>query len=399
MTGPIHALEQLLAVTRFSLGSIPQRAGSAAATVFGIAGVVAVWVGTLSIGEGFRRAVTQATAPDTAIVLRGGADSETVSFLSGEEVRWVANAPGVRRVQTGPLASAELLIIVNLPKRGTGTDANVVVRGVQEAAFRVRDEVRIVAGRAFEPGRNEVLVGRAAAEQFAGLDIGERLRLGRAEWTVVGHFTAAGGLNESELWTDAFALQTAYQRGNTYQSLLLRLESPEALEPLRAALAGDPRLNVKVLRQDEFYAEQTRVVYTLVTGLGSLVAGLMGLGAVFGALNTMYSAVAARTREIATLRALGFGRGPVVGSVLAEALALALVGGGLGGGLAWLAFDGYRTATMNWQSFSQVAFAFNVTPGLLARGIAYATAIGFLGGFFPALRAARLPVVAGLREL
>ncbi len=398
MSGPLHTLQQWLAVTRFSLGSIPERAGSAATVVLGIAGVVAVLVGTLSIGVGFRRAVTRAAAPDTAIVLRGGADSETVSFLSGDEARWVADAPGVRRTAAGPLASPELLIIVNLPKRTTGTDANVVVRGVREAAFRVRDEVRIVAGRCFEPGRNEVIVGRGAAGEYQGLEIGERLRLGRAEWTVVGHFTADGGLNESELWTDAFALQTAYQRGNSYQSLLVRLESPAAFEAFAAALGRDPRLNVKALRQEAFYAEQSRVVYMLVTGLGSLVAGLMGLGAVFSALNTMYSAVAARTREMATLRALGFGRGPVVGSVLAEALVLALAGGGLGGGLAWLAFDGYRTATMNWQSFSQVAFAFEVTPGLLAQGLAWATIIGFLGGLFPAVRAARLPVVAGLRE-
>lgn len=398
MSGPWHVLEQWLAVTRFSLGSIPARAGAVTATVVGIAGVVAVWVGTLSIGVGFRRAVTQATAPDMALVLRGGADSETVSALSGEEVRWVAEAPGVQRHDGRPLASAELVVIVNLPQRRTGTDANVVVRGVQPAAFAVRDALQVVAGRRFEPGRNEVLVGRGAAGQFAGLEIGERVRLGQAEWTVVGHFTAGGGLSESELWVDAFALQTAYQRGNSYQSLLLRLESPAALEPLRQALVRDPRLNVKVLPQDEFYAEQTRVVYTLVTGLGSLVAGLMGLGAVFGALNTMYSAVAARTREMATLRALGFGRGPVVASVLAEALVLGAAGGSLGGGLAWLALDGYRTATMNWQSFSQVTFAFEVRPALLLQGLVFALAIGMLGGLLPAVRAARLPVVAGLRE-
>jgi putative ABC transport system permease protein len=397
MSGPLHTLEQWLAVTRFSLGTIPERAGSVTATVFGIAGVVAVLVGTLAIGVGFRRAVTQATAPDTAIVLRGGADSETVSFLSGDEARWVADAPGVRRTAAGPLASPELLIIVNLPKRTTGTDANVVVRGVRDAAFLVREEVRLVAGRRFEPGRNEVIVGRGAAEAYRGLEIGERLRLGRAEWTVVGHFTAGGGLSESELWADALALQTAYQRGNSYQSLLVRLDSPAAFDTFAAALRADPRLNVQARRQDEFYAEQTRVVYRLATGLGSLVAGLMGLGAVFGALNTMYSAVAARTREMATLRALGFGRGPVVGSVLTEALVLALAGGGLGGGLAWLAFDGYRTATMNWQSFSQVAFAFEVTPGLLVQGLVWATGIGLLGGLLPAVRAARLPVVEGLR--
>lgn len=398
MSGPFNWLRQLVAVTQFSLGSLPQRAGPATTAVLGIAGVVAVLVGTLSIGEGFRRAVTSAGSPDTAIVLRSGSDSETVSFLGGEEVRIVADAPGLRRGVSGPLASPELLIIVNLPKRTTGTDANVLVRGVQEKAFQVRDRFETVAGRRFEPGRNEVMVGRGAAGEYTGLEVGDTVRLGRLEWKVVGHFSAGGGIAESEIWADAFALQTAYQRGNTYQSMLARLESPARFEEFQRAISSDPRLNLKVLRQDEFYAEQSRVVYNLVTGLGSLIAGLMGLGAVFGALNTMYSAVAARTREIATLRALGFGRAPVVLSVLAEAMILALVGGGIGGGLAYAAFDGYRAATMNWQSFSQVAFAFSVTPGLLVRGIAYATFIGFLGGLFPALRAARLPVVAGLRE-
>jgi putative ABC transport system permease protein len=398
MTGPLHWLRQLAAVTQFSLGSIPQRAGAVSAAMFGIAGVVAVLVGTLSIGEGFRQAMTLSGSPDTALVMRSGADSEGVSFLGGEEARIIADAPGLRRDAAGPLASAELLIIINLPKRSTGTDANVLIRGVQDAAFRVRDDVEIVSGRRFEPGRNEVMVGRGAAGEYTGLDVGGTLRLGRTEWRIVGLFSTGGGIAESEIWTDAFALQTAYQRGNSFQSVLARLTSPESFETFRNALSGDPRLNVKVMRQVEYYAEQSRLVYNLITGLGSLIAGLMGLGAVFGALNTMYSAVAARTREIATLRALGFGNGPVVLSVLVESVLLALVGGSLGGGLAFLAFDGYRAATMNWQSFSQVAFAFSVTPGLLVRGIIYATFIGFLGGLFPALRAARLPVVSGLRE-
>lgn len=398
LSGPFQWLRQLAAVTQFSLGSIPQRAGSVSAAVFGIGGVVAVLVGTLSIGEGFRKAVTISASPDLALVMRSGSDSEGVSFLGGEDARIVADAPGLRRDAAGPMASAELLIIINLPKRSTGTDANVLVRGVQEAAFRVRDDVEIVAGRRFEPGRNEVIVGLGAAGEYAGLEVGGALQLGRTEWKIVGLFSTGGGIAESEIWTDAVAVQGAYQRGNSYQSILARLASPAAFETFQAALTKDPRLNVKVLRQAEYYAAQSRLMYNLITGLGSLIAGLMGLGAVFGALNTMYSAVAARTREIATLRALGFGNGPVVLSVLVESVLLALAGGVLGGGLAYLAFDGYRAATMNWSSFSQVAFAFSVTPGLLVRGILYATGIGFLGGLFPALRAARLPVVTGLRE-
>jgi putative ABC transport system permease protein len=224
------------------------------------------------------------------------------------------------------------------------------------------------------------------------------LRLGRTHWSIVGIFSARGGVAETEIWADAPVMQGAYQRGNDYQAVHVRLESPEAVETLKAALSNDPRLNVKVLRQDEYYAEQSRLLYNLITGLGTVIAGLMGLGAVFGALNTMYSAVAARTREIATLRALGFGNGPVVLSVLLEALLIALAGGVLGGALAYVAFNGYQAATINWQTFSQVAFAFSVTPQLLAQGIVYATGIGLVGGLFPAIRAARLPVVTGLRE-
>jgi len=399
MSGPLHWLAQLAAVTRFGLSTIPERRGASLATAFGICGVVAVFIGTLSIGQGFRQALTISGSPDTAIVMRGGADNEMVSFLSGEHTRLIADAAGVRRTAEGPLTSAELFVVINLPKRTTGTDANVPLRGVQAAAFRVRDEVRLVEGRRFEPGRNEIIVGVGAAREFAGLELGADLRVGRNTWKVVGLFSANGGLAESEIWAEATVLQDAYQRGNSYQSVIARLDSPEALDELQAALAADPRLNVKALRQTDYYFEQSRVVYNLVTGLGSIIAGLMGIGAVFGALNTMYSAVSARTREIATLRALGFGRTSVVISVLIESLLLALAGGGLGGVLAYFAFDGFRAATMNWQSFSQVAFAFAVTPALLTKGVLYAAVIGLLGGLPPALRAARLPVSAGLREL
>lgn len=398
MSGPLNWLRQLLAVTRFSLGSIPERAGSVGTALFGIAGVVAVLVGTLSIAEGFRRTLAQSGASDVALVMRSGSDSEGVSFLTGDDARVIRDAPGVRRGAAGPLASAEALVIINLPKRATGTDANVLLRGVQEPAFHVRDDVRVLEGRRFEPGRNELIVGRAAAAEYAGLDVGATLRLGRTHWRIVGIFSARGGVAETEIWADAPVMQGAYQRGNAYQAVHVRLESPEAIATLKAALGNDPRLNVKVLRQDEYYAEQSRLLYNLITGLGTVIAGLMGLGAVFGALNTMYSAVAARTREIATLRALGFGNGPVVLSVMLEALLLALAGGVIGGGLAYVAFNGYQAATINWQTFSQVAFAFSVTPQLLVQGILYAAGIGLVGGLFPAIRAARLPVVAGLRE-
>lgn len=392
-------LSQLGSVTKFSLLTLPERKGAAAASIFGTAGVVAVMVGVLSIGQGFRHAMINSGDPQAVIVMRSGADTEMMSILGREETRTIADAPGVARSVQGPMASPELFIIINLPKRSTGTDANVPIRGVEHAAREVRKEVRLVAGRWFQTGRNEVVVGRGAAAQFTGLDLGGTLNVAQNIWTIVGIFSSSGGIDESEIWTDASTLQTAYRRGTSYQSVYLRLTSPEAFTQFKEALSKDPRTNVKVLRQTEYYSAQSRLIYNLITGLGTLIATLMGVGAVFGALNTMYSAVAARTREIATLRALGFGRSAVVMSILLESLVLALVGGLIGGSLAYVAFDGYQAATMNWQSFSQVAFAFRVTPGLLVQGILYAATIGCIGGLFPAIRAARLPIAKALREL
>jgi len=399
MAGPINWLAQVASVTKFGLLSVPQRRGSVAAAVFGIGGVVAVLVGVLSIAAGFQRAMRASGSPDTAIVLRSGADSEMVSGFAREETRIIADGPGVARDAAGPLASAELFVIINLPKRSTGTDANVPMRGVERSAMQVREHFKILEGRPFESGKNELMVGVGAASQFRGLEVGSQVRIGRFEWPVVGIFSAGGGSSESELWTDATVLQGAYHRDDSYQSVCARLNSPGAFTQFKDALTTDPRLNVKVLRQAEYYAEQSTAVTRLINSLGVLVAFLMAIGAVFGALNTMYSAVSTRTREIATLRALGFGSGAVVVSVLLESLVLALVGGTAGAAVAYFAFNGFRTATMNWQSFSQVTFAFAVTPQLLIRGIVWATIIGLIGGLFPALRAARLPIASALREL
>jgi putative ABC transport system permease protein len=399
MANPLNWLSQVISVTKLSLQTILERRGSSAAAAFGIAGVVAVLVGVLSIAQGFRRALTVSAAPDAAIVLRSGSDSEMMSILLGDDVRIITDGRGIARGPDGPLASAELFVVINLPKRSTRTDANVPLRGVGRAAFDVRDNTRIVAGRRFEPGRNEVVAGVGAAREFAGLDLGNKIRVGQNEWEVVGLFSANGGVAESEVWTDAPVLQAAYQRGNSFQSVCVKLNSANAFQEFKDSLTTDPRLNVKPVRQTDYYAEQSTVLYNLITGLGTLIASLMAVGAVFGALNTMYTAVSTRTREIATLRALGFGSGPVVISVVLESLVLALLGGAAGAGLAYFVFDGYQAATMNWQSFSQVAFAFAVTPGLLARGILYAALIGLIGGIFPAVRAARLPVATALREL
>lgn len=394
-----NALSQVATVTWLGLRTIGQRLGSSLATIFGVMGVVGVLIVVLSIGEGFRRALVASGSDDTALVLRSGSDSEMTSGLLRDQTRIIAEAPGVLRGPQGPVASAELYVVVDVPKRSTGTDANVPLRGVQPAAFQVRDEVEIVEGRVFQPGRNEIIVGKSAASEFAGLEVGNKKRWGGVEWTVTGIFEAGGGLSESEIWCDVGVLQPAYRRGSTFQAVYAKLESAEAFDSFKDNLTTDPRLDVKVTRESEYYEAQSRTLHSIIKGLGFFIGLVMAIGATFGALNTMYSAVATRTREVATLRALGFGAGPVVISILAEALFLALVGGALGAAVAYLGFNGFRTATMNWSSFSQVAFQFAVTPPLIALGTVFALVIGLIGGLFPAIRAARMPVATALREL
>jgi putative ABC transport system permease protein len=395
----INWFSQIASVTWFGLCTIPRRKGSAIAAIFGIAGVVAVFVGVLSIAQGFRRAVTSTGRDDIAIVLRDGANNEMSSGIGRTEARIVKDAPGVARENGAAMASAELFVIIDVPKRSTGTDANVPFRGVEAAGPTVRGNVKIIQGRMFEPGRNEVIAGMTAAREFAGLEVGNTLKLGKTEWHVVGVFSAGGGAAESELWTDTTVLQQAYQRGESYQSVSAKLVSADKFQEFKDSLTSNPQMKVKVVRQAEFYADQSTMTTAFITGLGTVIALMMALGALLGALNTMYNAVASRGREIATLRALGFGAAPVVCSVLIESLALALTGGIIGGLGAYLAFDGYGAATMNFQTWSQIAFAFAVTPKLLLNAIVLAAMIGLLGGLFPAIRAARLPIAAGLREL
>jgi putative ABC transport system permease protein len=399
MAGPLNWFSQVAAVAKFGLMSLPQRRGATAATVFGSAGVVLVLVGVLSMAVGFGRVMQVSGSPAAAIVLRSGADSEMVSGFTRPETQLIADTAGIARNAQGPLASAELFVIINLPRRSTLRDVNVPLRGVEPAALQVRDNVNFAAGRMFAWGKNEVVVGRGVAREVAGLDLGATIKVGRESWPVVGVFSADGGVAESEIWTDARVLQAAYNRGDSFQSVSVRLNSAGAFQEFKDTLAANPQLGVKVLRQSDYYAEQSEMLTRLIMTLGVLIAALMAVGAIFGALNTMYSAVAARSREIATLRALGFGRGAVVAALVGESLLLALAGGVLGGALAFFAFNNFHTATMNWQSFSQVTFAFAVTPALLVQGIVWAACIGLVGGLLPALRAARLPVAAALREL
>ena len=392
-------LSQTLAVSALSVRTIPQRASSSAVAMIGIAGVVIVFVAVLSIGEGFRAAMADASAPDRAIVFRTGADSEVTSTLPGADVQVIEQAPGLLRVNNRPIASAELYVLVDLNKRTTGTPANVPLRGIAADALEVRNETHIVDGRMFQFGTNEAIVGRGASRQFSGVDLGSEFTSGNLRLRIVGVFESNGSVGETELWCDSHLIQSVYMRGNSYQSVLARLDSPAAFDTFKNWLTTNPQLNVQVQRESDYYAQQSQMLSSLIRGIGYTIAVLMGVGAVFGAILTMYTAVATRTREIATLRALGFNTISVLISVLAESLALAAIGGLLGGVAAYFAFNGYQTSTMNFQTFSQVAFAFRVTRTLLIQGLSYALMMGLVGGLMPAIKAARLPIATALRQL
>ena len=393
-------LTETFAVLALNLRTIPARLSSSAVAIIGIAGVVVVFVSVLSIAVGFQAAMQGSGSPNRALVMRTGADTEMTSGLSGPDVEVIKQAPGIRRTGQGALASAELYVILDLPKRSTpDAPANVPMRGIEQTGVPLREELSIVEGRMLQFGTNEVIVGRGARGQFLGTEVGNTIVSGQNRWQVVGVFEADGGVAETEIWTDARTLQGAYRRGNTYQSLLARLDSAESFDTFRDWLTSNPQLNVAVRRESEYYATQSQALTRLIRTIGFGIAGLMGIGAVFGAILTMYTAVATRAREIATLRALGFNTISVLVSILAESLVLGAIGGIIGGAAAYFAFNGYQTSTMNFQTFSQVAFAFRVTPQLLAMGLFYALAMGLIGGLFPAIRAARLPIPTALREL
>jgi putative ABC transport system permease protein len=390
---------QIFAVSWLSLKTIPQRLGSSAVAVVGIAGVVIVFVAVLSMAQGFYAAMTAAGSPDRALVMRSGADDEMTSGIGGPEADIIKQAPGLRHEGALPLAAAELFVLIDLPKLSTGTPANVPMRGIDPASFGVRAEAKLTEGRMLRFGTNEVVVGRAAARTYAGLTVGSEIKAGQNSWVVVGMFESRGSVAETEIWCDARFLQGAYRRGNSFQSVRARLESPQTYGQFKDWLTSNPQLNVSVHPEMEYYMAQSVTLTRLIRSVGFAIAVLMGIGAVFGAILTMYTAVSTRTREIATLRALGFNTASVLVSVLAESFGLAALGGALGGLLAYVGFNGYQTSTMNWQTFSQVAFAFAVTPGLLAQGLGYALVMGLIGGLLPAVRASRLPISSALREL
>lgn len=383
----------------YNIRSVRARWTSTIVAVLGIAGTVGVFVAMLSLARGFQATLVASGSPDNALIVRAGATSEMTSGVPLDSVKIIQDAPGIARGAEGPLVTPEAVLMAPIPLISTGTQANVELRGVSPNVLEIRKQVKIAEGRMFRGGMAEVIVGKNATKTYSGLKIGDTISLGTQRWQVVGIFDAGGSSFDSEIWGDSHLLSQAYGRPeNNFQSVTVHLTSPSALTQLKDSVTADPRLNVDVTREIDYYAKQSTAMTTLITILGGFVASIMAIGAIFGALNTMYSAVADRGREIATMRALGFGGPSVVFSFLVEALLISFVGGVLGC-LAVLRLNGYTTSTINFQTFSNLAFAFKITPGLMVMGVVFALAMGVLGGIFPAIRAARLPVATALREL
>jgi putative ABC transport system permease protein len=400
---------QIAAVTGMNLRNIPQRWSSSLVAVLGIGGVTLVLIALLSIAAGFQAALEGSGSEDVAIIMRAGSTNELSGGFGVDTVTVVSDAPGIKKAAPGklvdaslvnkPILSPELYVLVDGKMKGKDASTNLPLRGVSPMAPLVRKSFELVEGRMFKEGTNEVIVGDGVVQSYDGLAVGQVVRWGGANWNVVGRFTDKQGIAESEVWGDTRVVQQAWRRGNSYQSIRAKLESPAALKTLKDALTKDPRVRVDVKSERAFYVDQQKLMSTIINYVGWTLAIMMGIAALFAALNTLYNAVANRVREIATLRALGFGGFPVVVSVLVEAMILGAVGGLIGGVLALVFLNGMHSSTMNWASFSQMTFAFTVTPQLMLTGIIYGLILCFVAGILPGIRAARLPITAGLREL
>jgi putative ABC transport system permease protein len=383
----------------YNFRSVKARWTSAIVAVLGIAGTVGVFIAMLSLARGFRATLVSSGSYDNALVLRAGSTSEMTGAVPLESSKILQDAPGVARMVGGPLITTEAVLVAPIPMVATGTDANVQVRGVSPNVLAIRNNVKIAEGRMFQPGLSEVIVGKNATKSYKNLGLEDTLSMGDTQWKVVGVFDAGGSAFDSEVWCDAHLLNGAFKRPeDSYQSVTVHLASANSFEQFKDFVTADPRLNVDVTREIDYYSKQSTRMTQLITILGGLVAAVMAIGAIFGALNTMYSAVAERGREIATMRALGFGAAAVVFSFLIEALLISFVGGALGA-VVVLPLNGLTTGAMNWQTFSHMEFAFQITPILLLSGLIFALVMGVLGGLPPAVRAAQRPVATALREL
>ena len=392
-------LTQTVALGALNLRSLPRRPGTAAVAMSGIAALTGVFAGVLSMASGFEKTMEGTGQEDVALILRSGASAELNSRFTGEQADVIRYAPGIARDAQGePEVSSELFWIVNAVGKSSGTEANVALRGIQPTGYALRKDYRLAEGREFTPGRFELIVGRGARNQFVGLEPGQTIRFGKTEWLVTGVFETGGSVFESELWCDVNVLQSAYQLGSGFQVVRARVDGPAGRQRLEETLAGDQRLSVDVWSEKHFYSDQAEDTVALIRFIGIPVSVLMAIGAVFAALNAMYASIAARAREIATLRALGFRSLPTALACLLESTVLAFFGGVLGCAVAWLALNGFQASTLA-TSFSQVVFNFAVTPDLLGQGIVAALIVGLVGGTFPAIRAATAQVTTALREL
>ena len=392
---------QAISVTAVGISTLRQRLGMSSVIVIGIAGVVAVLVALLAMSDGYRETLSKTGSADTAIVMRGASASEVMSVLDHDSVTLIPQTAGIAKDAKGqPIASPELVVAANLPIKGGQPDdeGSVQLRGVSDQAWAVRPNLKIVEGRKFTPGMRELIVGKGAARQFAGLEPGHEIRLGSQLWTVVGVF-ASGDSMDSEVWGDAGVVADTYRRGSSRASVTVKLADPAAFDTFKATLEANPQLKVDVSTTLDYFSKQSEGMSNFLTIIGIVVGSIMAIGAIFGALNCMFAAVAARAREIATLRAIGFRGLPVVVAVMLETMLLALVGGLIGGLLAWLVFNGYSASTLAAGSVGKLSFELKVSAELLWVGLLWALTIGFIGGLFPAVRAARLPVTTALREL
>ena len=388
-------LKQVFSITALGLRSIPERIGPTLVIVVGLAGVVAVFTALLAMAAGFSSTLESAGRTDVALVLRGGSQAELNSGITREQGTIIKQSPGVAEGPDGqPLASAEVVVIAELLKPGEKTGSNITVRGVEPAAFALRPQLRIVEGRSFGQGLRELIVGQAVSRQFEGAQLGQTIRMRGSDWSVVGIFTS-GDAYESELWADVDVAQSTFNRQG-YSSVRLLMADRGGLGTIKDALSADPRVNVDVETEKQYFSGQTEQFRRTIGVLALFVTVIMGLGAVFAALNTMYAAVGTRAREIATLRAIGFRGAPVVFAILIESLLLALAGGVLGAVAAYVLFNNMTVSTLG-ANFTQVVFKFAVTPALVVNGLVISIVIGMIGGFLPALRAARQPVTTALR--
>ena len=387
----MRLVSQVAAVTWIGLASLPRRAGLSVATVGSVGIVVGVLLGFQSMGTGFQKTVEGSGSETVAVITRSGSQSELNSVIGREQVNLISDAPGIARVGDRPLVSAELYVVVDAIKKSSNTEVNMPLRGIAAEGAMVRDNIEIVEGRMFTPGTTEIVVGQGVLEQFTGFEMGRTVRLGTGTWTVVGVFTAQGTVFDSELWADARVVQSQFNRGSSFQTVRAQLATPGDVSAIQSYIENDPRLRLDVATEKDYFSAQSSGTVTLINVVAYPISIIMALGALAGALNTMYTSVAARARDIATLRAIGYGGFSAFAGTLAESLLLALIGGVIGSLVAFVTLDGLSASTLGG-SFTQVVFAFELSPQLIGQGAVLALIIGLIGGIFPAWRAARLPV-------